>query len=75
VIGQLIEFAARCSASMRVMRSDDWLAAALSRWRFTCQSRDALIGRRQGNQWLGEFHGGTGLLQNPLFLANVTMPS
>jgi Oxidoreductase molybdopterin binding domain len=41
---------------------------------FTFQSRDALIGRRQGNQWLGEFHGGTGPLQNPLFLANVTLP-
>jgi ABC-type sugar transport system substrate-binding protein len=42
---------------------------------FTCQSPDALMGRRQGNQWFGEFHGGTGPLQNPLFLANVTMPS
>jgi hypothetical protein len=41
---------------------------------FYRQSRDALIGRRQGNQWLGKFHGGTGPLQNPLFLANVTMP-
>jgi hypothetical protein len=41
---------------------------------FICQSRDALIGRRQGNQWLGELHGRTGPLQNPLFLANVTMP-
>jgi hypothetical protein len=41
---------------------------------FTCQSLAALIGGRQENQWLAEFHGGTGPLQNPLFLANVTMP-
>ena len=41
---------------------------------FTRQSRGALIDRTQGNQWLGEFHVGTGALQIPLFLANVTMP-
>src|SRR5271157_2625345 len=42
---------------------------------FTCQPREAVIGRRQENQWLGELQRGTGPLQNPLFLANVTMPS
>ena len=42
---------------------------------FTCQSSAALIGRSKGNQWLGEFHGGAGPLQNRLFLSNVTMPS
>jgi hypothetical protein len=41
---------------------------------FTCQPRDALMGRSQDNQWLGELHGGTKALGNPLFLANVTMP-
>src|SRR5208337_4659092 len=41
---------------------------------FTCQPREAVIGRRQENQWLGELQRGTGPLQNPLFLANVTMP-
>ena len=33
---------------------------------FACQSRDALIGRIQGNQWVGEFGNGAGDLQNPL---------
>src|SRR5271165_5469868 len=42
---------------------------------FTCQPREAVIGRRQENQWLGELQRGTGPLQNPLFLANVTMPA
>ncbi len=32
------------------------------------------MGRRQGNQWLREPHRGTEPHQNPLFLANVTMP-
>jgi|SRR5271166_1267277 len=41
---------------------------------FACQSRDALIGRIQVNQWVGEFGNGAGHLQNPLFLADVTMP-
>ena len=41
---------------------------------FTCQPREAVIGRRQENQWLGELQRGTGPFQNPLFLANVTMP-
>ena len=41
---------------------------------FTCQPREAVIGRRLENQWLGELQRGTGPLQNPLFLANVTMP-
>ena len=41
---------------------------------FTCQRGDALIGHKQENQWLGDFRGGAGPLQNPLFLANVTMP-
>ena len=41
---------------------------------FTCQSRAALINRRQENQSLGEFHGGAAPPQNALFLANVTMP-
>ena len=41
---------------------------------FTCQPLEAVIGRRQENQWLGELQRGTGPLQNPLFLANVTMP-
>ena len=41
----------------------------------TCQRGDPLIGRRQENQWVGDFHGGAGPLQNPLFLANVTMPA
>jgi hypothetical protein len=41
---------------------------------FTCQPREAVIGRRQENQWLGEFQRGIGPLQNPLFLANVTIP-
>jgi hypothetical protein len=40
---------------------------------FTCQPRDALMGRSQENQWLGELHGGAKALGNPLFLANVTM--
>ncbi len=35
----------------------------------------AVIGRRQENQRLGELQRGTGPLQNPLFLANVTKPS
>src|SRR5271157_3763745 len=42
--------------------------------RFTCQWRDALMGRTQRNQWLAEFESGTGHLENPLFLADVTMP-
>jgi len=42
---------------------------------FTCQWRDALMGRTQRNQWLAEFESGTGHLENPLFLADVTMPS
>src|SRR5208337_1584524 len=42
---------------------------------FTCQPREAVIGRRQENQWLGELQRGTGPHQNPLFLANVTMPA
>src|SRR5271157_599372 len=41
---------------------------------FTCQWRDALMGRTQRNQWLAEFESGAGYLENPLFLANVTMP-
>src|SRR5208337_5217772 len=41
---------------------------------FTCQWRDALMGRTQRNQWLAEFESGTGHLENPLFLADVTMP-
>ena len=42
---------------------------------FTCHPREAVIGRRLENQWLGELQRGTGPLQNPLFLANVTMPA
>src|SRR5208283_5389597 len=42
---------------------------------FTCQWRDALMGRTQRNQWLAEFESGAGHLENPLFLADVTMPS
>src|SRR5271157_3438068 len=42
---------------------------------FTCQWRDALMGRTQRNQWLAEFESGAGRLENPLFLADVTMPS
>ena len=41
---------------------------------FTCQWRDALTGRTQRNQWLVEFESGAGNLENPLFLADVTMP-
>ncbi len=41
---------------------------------FTCQWRDALMGRTQLNQWLAEFARGTGHPENPLFLADVTMP-
>ena len=41
---------------------------------FTCQRRDALVGRTQRNQWLAEFESGAGNLENPLFLADVTMP-
>ncbi len=32
------------------------------------------MGRTQRNQWLAEFESGTGHLENPLFLADVTMP-
>ena len=42
---------------------------------FTCQWRDALMGRTQRNQWLAEFESGAGHLENPLFLADVTMPA
>jgi DNA-binding MarR family transcriptional regulator len=42
---------------------------------FYLSTGDPLIGRRQENQWLGDFHDGDGPLQNPLFLANVTMPN
>src|SRR5208337_4867723 len=42
---------------------------------FTCQWRDALIGRTQRNQWLAEFESGAGHLENPLFLPDVTMPA
>src|ERR1700733_2183479 len=40
---------------------------------FTCQPRDALAVHRQGNQWFEDLYGGAEPLQNPLFLANVTM--
>jgi len=33
------------------------------------------MGRTQRNQWLAEFESGAGRLENPLFLADVTMPS
>ena len=32
------------------------------------------MGRTQRNQWLAEFESGAGHLENPLFLADVTMP-
>ncbi len=32
------------------------------------------MGRTQRNQWLAEFESGAGNLENPLFLADVTMP-
>ncbi len=41
---------------------------------FTCQWRDALIGRTQRNQWLAEFESGAEHSENPLSLADVTMP-
>ena len=34
----------------------------------------ASVARTQRNQWLAEFESGTGHLENPLFLAHVTMP-
>src|SRR5208282_2722440 len=54
----------------------DWDAAAgiVTLASFTCQWRDALMGRTQRNQWLAEFESGAGHLENPLFLADVTMP-
>jgi len=33
------------------------------------------MGRTQRNQWLAEFESGAGHLENPLFLADVTMPT
>ena len=33
------------------------------------------MGRSQETQWLAELHGGAKALGNPLFLADVTMPS
>ena len=42
---------------------------------FTCQWRDALMGRTQRNQWLAELESGAGHIENPLFLADVTMPA
>src|SRR5208282_1508459 len=40
----------------------------------TCQWRDAPMDRTQRNQWRADFESGVGHLENPLFLADVTMP-
>ncbi len=42
---------------------------------FTCQWRVVLMGRTQRNQWLAELESGAGHLENPLFVADVTMPT
>jgi hypothetical protein len=51
------------------------LARALSRWPVLLVNGDALMGRPQRNQWIAEFESGAGHLKNPLFLADMTMPS
>ena len=67
-VGDVDDLAARAMSTNRLM-------GIVTLATFTCQPREAVIGRRQENQWLGELQRGTRPLQNPLFLANVTMPT
>src|SRR5208337_1231863 len=68
----------RISFSAACLLRFDWTSTSrgiVTLASFTCQWRDALIGRTQRNQWLAEFESGAGHLENPLFLPDVTMPS